>query len=60
MDVGERITQSTDELFLFSSDYPHFEGGRHPLGRFSSSMAGHIEKTLERFYCKNFARVFGV
>ena len=59
-DVGDMVEQSSDELYLFSSDYPHFEGGRHPLGRFSASLEGHGEPTLERFYSGNFARVFGL
>jgi hypothetical protein len=38
--------------------FPHTEGGRHPLGRFSASLAGHGEATLERFYSTNFASLF--
>jgi predicted TIM-barrel fold metal-dependent hydrolase len=59
-DVGELIDQSHDGLYLFSSDYPHFEGGRNPLGRFGASLEGHGEATLERFYSGNFERVFGL
>ncbi len=57
-DVGEMIEQSNDALYLFSSDYPHFEGGRHPLGRFETSLEGHGGATRERFYSENFARMF--
>jgi hypothetical protein len=59
-DVGQLIEQSNDELYLFSSDYPHFEGGRNPLGRFSRSLDGHGEQTQARFYADNFSRVFPV
>jgi predicted TIM-barrel fold metal-dependent hydrolase len=59
-DVGDLIAQSNDELYLFSSDYPHFEGGRNPLGRFGKSLDGYPEQTLERFYSQNFARLFGL
>ena len=59
-DVGDLIRQSDDALYLFSSDYPHFEGGRHPLGRFGASLEGHGAETLERFYSANFARMFGL
>ena len=38
--VGWMIEQAGDDMFLFSSDYPHPEGGRDPLKRFESSMAG--------------------
>ena len=57
--VGELIRQSNDSLFLFSSDYPHNEGGRHPLGRFGRSLEGARPETLDRFYSQNFSRVFG-
>jgi len=59
-DVGRLIEQSNDELYLFSSDYPHFEGGRNPLGRFARSLDGQPESSLDRFYCENFSRVFSV
>ncbi|HEY6597895.1 MAG TPA: hypothetical protein VIZ30_01190, partial [Pseudomonadales bacterium] len=36
-DVGDLIRQSDDRLYLFSSDYPHIEGGKNPLGRFEAS-----------------------
>ncbi len=55
--VGELIRQSSDELYLFSSDYPHFEGGRNPLGRFEASLGDLGEPTRERFYHDNFARI---
>lgn len=58
-DVGSLITESNNELYLFSSDYPHFEGGRNPLGRFERSLDGHTAETLDRFYADNFTRVFG-
>ena len=57
-DVGEMVEQSNDALYLFSSDYPHFEGGRHPLGRFEASLEGHGEGTRKRFYSENFAKLF--
>ena len=58
-DVGAMITESNDELYLFSSDYPHHEGGRNPLGRFERSLEGHTAQALDRFYADNFTRVFG-
>ena len=38
-DVGWIIEQSGPEVCLFSSDYPHVEGGRRPLERFEASLA---------------------
>jgi predicted TIM-barrel fold metal-dependent hydrolase len=53
--IGWMIEQGGAELFLFSSDYPHIEGGRNPLKRFESSMAGISGEAKDRFYSQNFA-----
>ncbi len=53
-DVGQLIRESRPELYLFSTDYPHAEGGRDPLGRFGASLEGFDEATKRRFYCENF------
>jgi len=58
-DVGDLIDQSSADLFLFSSDYPHFEGGRNPLGRFEQTLGARGEDARNRFYAENFTRVFG-
>jgi predicted TIM-barrel fold metal-dependent hydrolase len=58
--VGALIDASDDRLYLFSSDYPHTEGGRHPLGRFGASLEGRSNTTLGRFYSDNFASMFGL
>jgi predicted TIM-barrel fold metal-dependent hydrolase len=47
-------------LYLFSSDYPHAEGGRHPLERFSASLASCNAAAQTHFYSENFARLFGI
>jgi hypothetical protein len=39
---------------MFSTDYPHAEGGRDPIGRFEASIAGYRESTKERFFTENF------
>ncbi|MEY4579740.1 MAG: hypothetical protein RL701_4443 [Pseudomonadota bacterium] len=57
-DVGELIRQSDDRLYLFSSDYPHVEGGRNPLGRFGASLSSAAESSRERFFNSNFAALF--
>ena len=38
-DAGWIIANTGDEVCLFSSDYPHVEGGRNPIKRFEASMA---------------------
>ena len=57
--VGWLIEQAGDDLFLFSSDYPHPEGGRDPLGRFEESLAGAKPEALDKFYCDNVAAMMG-
>jgi len=56
-DVGALVNQSSPDLYLFSSDYPHIEGGRDPLGRFSTSLAGFGDDVLEKFYSANLERL---
>ncbi len=60
-DVGELIKQSSDELYLFSSDYPHFEGSRNPIERFESFLqaAEIASSSQDKFYEANFRRLFG-
>ncbi|HZP46486.1 MAG TPA: amidohydrolase family protein [Candidatus Binataceae bacterium] len=58
--VGWIMRQTGDELLLFSSDYPHIEGGRNPIKRFEESLTGVSETAKERFYANNFAQLMGV
>jgi predicted TIM-barrel fold metal-dependent hydrolase len=58
-DTGWIIANSGDEICLFSSDYPHVEGGRNPLARFSASTEGLSMHALQRFYCDNFVDLMG-
>jgi hypothetical protein len=44
---------------MFSSDYPHPEGTRDPLGRFEATMEGVDAPASERFYAGNFAELIG-
>jgi uncharacterized protein len=53
------IEQAGEEVCLFSSDYPHVEGGRNPIRRFESSMRGVSEHAKQRFYCDNFIDLMG-
>jgi predicted TIM-barrel fold metal-dependent hydrolase len=52
--VAWMIEQAGEELFLFSSDYPHPEGGRDPIARFESTLAGVSDVAKDRFYARNF------
>jgi len=59
-DVGLMIRDAGPELFLFSTDYPHPEGTKDPLGRFESTLAGIGEEAKERFYHLNFEEMMGM
>ena len=52
------MRQSNPELYLFSSDYPHAEGGRNPIGRFSETLKEVSDPDRQKFYSENFKRVF--
>ena len=57
--VGWIVEQTGEEVCLFSSDFPHVEGGRNPLRRFEASLAGIDERVKQRFYCDNFVDLMG-
>jgi uncharacterized protein len=57
-DVAAFIAESAPELYLFSSDYPHAEGGRDPIGRFDRTLAGVGEAAQARFYADNFRDLY--
>ncbi len=57
-DVGAFIDQSAPELYLFSSDYPHVEGGKDPIGRFEGSLGQRADSIRDQFYAENFLRIF--
>jgi uncharacterized protein len=58
-DVGWIIANAGAEVCLFSSDYPHVEGGRNPLKRFEASLGDASEEARQRFYCDNFVDLMG-
>ena len=58
-DVGWIIANSADEICLFSSDFPHVEGGRDPIRRFESSLERLSEGQKQRFYHDNFVDLMG-
>lgn len=58
-DVGWIAREAGSEIPLFSSDYPHVEGGRNPVKRFESNLATADEATWTRFYRDNFVELMG-
>ena len=59
--VGWMIEQTGPELFLFSTDFPHPEGGRDPLRRYRKTLADYniSEAGQERFYTSNYNELLG-
>ena len=53
------MDNSGEEMVLFSSDFPHVEGGRNPLKRFNDSLAGASDAAKRRFYRDNFIDLMG-
>ena len=58
-DVGWIIDQAGAEVCLFSSDYPHVEGGRRPIERFERSLDGVSDAARRAFYHDNFVDLMG-
>jgi predicted TIM-barrel fold metal-dependent hydrolase len=60
-DAGWVINQCGEDVALFSSDYPHVEGGRNPLKRFDRSLsdAGVSDVAVQKFFAGNFESLMG-
>jgi predicted TIM-barrel fold metal-dependent hydrolase len=58
-DVGWIIDQAGPGSVMFSSDYPHVEGGRRPIERFERSLGNAGESIRQAFYCENFLELMG-
>lgn len=58
-DVGWITEQIGPEICMFSTDYPHVEGGRRPFERFERSLGEVSEATRQRFYADNFVDLMG-
>jgi predicted TIM-barrel fold metal-dependent hydrolase len=58
-DVGWIIEQGGADLPMFSSDYPHVEGGRKPVERFEASLGEASKEVRRRFYVDNFLFLMG-
>jgi predicted TIM-barrel fold metal-dependent hydrolase len=58
-DVGWIVEQGGPDLVMFSSDYPHVEGGRKPVERFEASIGDAGEEVRRAFYVDNFLFLMG-
>ena len=57
-DVKRLIEDSHEDLYLFSSDYPHVEGTKDPIGRFERFISDLDEDLKDKFYSGNFLRIW--
>ena len=53
------IEQAGPNIFMFSSDYPHVEGGRNPMGRFEKATSQFNESKKDKFFRANFEELMG-
>jgi predicted TIM-barrel fold metal-dependent hydrolase len=58
-DVGWIVEQAGAETVLFSTDFPHVEGGRKPYERFEASLGDASDAVRQAFYCDNFVDLMG-
>jgi predicted TIM-barrel fold metal-dependent hydrolase len=58
-DVGWISEQVGPDICMFSTDFPHVEGGRRPYERFERSLGDASEEVRARFYAENFADLMG-
>ena len=58
-DAGWIIKNSGEEMTMFSTDYPHVEGGRNPLTRFDQSLEALPQSAINGFYSDNFINLMG-
>ncbi len=56
--VGWMMEQAGADLFMFSSDYPHPEGTKDPIGRFESTLDAADDVAMDQFYNANFAALY--
>jgi predicted TIM-barrel fold metal-dependent hydrolase len=58
-DVGWITEQAGPNICMFSTDFPHVEGGRRPYERFERSLGAADESVRQRFYAGNFVDLMG-
>ena len=53
------INEAGTDIFMFSSDYPHVEGGRNPMARFEKATKELSETDQDKFFRRNFEDLMG-
>ena len=51
------VKEGSPELYMFSSDYPHAEGGRDPIGRFERSTESQRQHARGPFFAMLYGAV---
>jgi predicted TIM-barrel fold metal-dependent hydrolase len=59
-DVRWIVEHGGEDVPLFSTDYPHIEGGRDPLRKFEESVTGLPASVQRKFYAGNFASLLAL
>lgn len=59
-DTAWLIEQCGPDLFMFSTDYPHPEGGRRPFDVFGEAVGSFDDETKQRFFWENGAQLLGI
>ncbi len=57
--TGWIIENSHPDICMFSSDFPHVEGGRNPLRRFDNEVGSLSADVQDRFFRHNFEDLMG-
>jgi len=57
--TGWIADNSSEDMLLFSSDFPHVEGGRNPLKRFEDNLDPATDVARRKFYRDNFIDLMG-
>lgn len=57
--TGWIIENSSPDICMFSSDFPHVEGGRNPLRRFDNEVSHLDVDTQDKFFRGNFEDLMG-
>ncbi len=57
--VGWIMDNGCEDMLMFASDYPHFEGGRDPIGGFERYMQSSSAATKKKFYRDNYLDLMG-
>ena len=57
--TGWLIANGCEDIVMFSSDFPHIEGGRNPMKRFNESLDGVTAAQRAKFLRDNMIAMMG-